>query len=89
MLLPSERAKQPNSTRELLSHIGWLSEELLRASQEKVNLAQATYDSVRPILPYRCIHANRGLDRAPYSTPRHGHPGAGGLTLQRRFNPAA
>jgi hypothetical protein len=31
----------------MLSHIAWLSEEILRASEEKVNLAQAAYDSVR------------------------------------------
>jgi hypothetical protein len=39
--------KPPETNRELLSHIAWLSEELLRAAQEKVCLAQAANDSVR------------------------------------------
>jgi hypothetical protein len=46
MGIPPERVKVPQTTREMLSHIAWLSEELLRASEEKVNLAQAAYDSV-------------------------------------------
>jgi len=46
MSISPECAKSPQTTREMLSHIGWLSEELWRASEEKVNLAQATYDSV-------------------------------------------
>jgi len=44
--IPPDRVKQPQTTREILSHIAWLSEEVLRASEEKVNLAQAAYDSV-------------------------------------------
>jgi hypothetical protein len=48
MSIPPDRMKPPQTTREMLSHIAWLSEEVLRASQEKVNLAQAAYDSVRP-----------------------------------------
>ena len=36
----------PNTTRELLRHLGWLIEEVVRGSQEKVGLAQAAYDSV-------------------------------------------
>ena len=36
----------PNTTRELLRHLGWLMEEVVRGSQEKVGLAQAAYDSV-------------------------------------------
>jgi hypothetical protein len=47
--IPLNRVKPPQTTREMLSHIAWLSEEILRASEEKVNLAQAAYDSVRPI----------------------------------------
>ena len=39
--------KPPNTNRELLSHVAWLLEELLRAAQEKVCLAQAANDSVR------------------------------------------
>jgi hypothetical protein len=37
----------PGTTRELLRHLGWLMEEVVRGSQEKVGLAQAVYDSVR------------------------------------------
>jgi len=40
------RTKPLDTTREMLSHIAWLSEELLRASEEKVNIAQAADDSV-------------------------------------------
>lgn len=36
------------SNRELLSQIAFLADELLRASQEKVNLAQTNHESVRP-----------------------------------------
>ncbi|KAN0105254.1 hypothetical protein V8E52_011242 [Russula decolorans] len=36
----------PGTTRELLRHLGWLMEEVVRGSQEKVGLAQAVYDSV-------------------------------------------
>ena len=39
--------KPPYTNRELLSHVAWLLEELLRAAQEKVCLAQAANDSVR------------------------------------------
>jgi hypothetical protein len=46
MSIPPERLKPPLTTREMLSHMAWLSEEILRASEEKVNLAQAAYDSV-------------------------------------------
>lgn len=46
MSAPPERSKPPLTTREMLSHMAWLSEEILRASEEKVNLAQAAYDSV-------------------------------------------
>ena len=35
------------TTRGHLRHIGWLLEEVVRGSQEKVGLAQAAYDSVR------------------------------------------
>ena len=46
MSLPPNRVKRPQSTREMLTHTAWLSEEIQRASDEKVNLAQAAYDSV-------------------------------------------
>lgn len=35
----------------MLSHTAWLSEEIQRASEEKVNLAQAAYDSVYFLIP--------------------------------------
>lgn len=41
------KAAAPGATRELLRHLGWLMEEVVRGSQEKVGLAQAVYDSVR------------------------------------------
>lgn len=44
--LPPELQVYPETTREILTHIGWISEELLRASQEKINLAQTNHDSV-------------------------------------------
>ena len=34
------------ATREVLRQLGWLMEEVVRGSQEKVGLAQAAYDSV-------------------------------------------
>lgn len=46
MGVPPERVKPPETTREMLSHIAWLTEELQRASREKVNLAKAATDSV-------------------------------------------
>jgi hypothetical protein len=46
MSAPPERLKPPQTTREMLSHMAWLSEEVLKASEEKVNLAQAAFDSV-------------------------------------------
>jgi hypothetical protein len=44
--VPPELSQPPATTREMLSHVAWMTEELLRASQEKVNLSQANYDSV-------------------------------------------
>jgi hypothetical protein len=49
MSIPPERLKPPLTTREMLNHMAWLSEEILRASEEKVNLAQAANDSVSPL----------------------------------------
>ncbi|KAF9452802.1 hypothetical protein P691DRAFT_146595 [Macrolepiota fuliginosa MF-IS2] len=40
------KAKLPTTSREMLSHIACLSEEYLRTSREKVNLAQTAHDSV-------------------------------------------
>jgi len=36
----------PEATRDMVRELAVISEEFLRASQEKVNLAQANYDSV-------------------------------------------
>jgi len=44
--VPPELSQTPETTREMLSHVAWMAEELLRASQEKVNLSQANHDSV-------------------------------------------
>jgi hypothetical protein len=44
---PNLHALQAETTRGHLRHIGWLIEEVVRGSQEKVGLAQAAYDSVR------------------------------------------
>ncbi|KAF5386908.1 hypothetical protein D9615_001739 [Tricholomella constricta] len=46
LALPRNFVKPPTTTRQMLSHIAGLAEELLRASEEKVNVAQAAYDSV-------------------------------------------
>jgi hypothetical protein len=54
--IPPERLNPPQTSREMLSHMAWLSEEILRASQEKVNLAQAAYDSVSRSLLLICIN---------------------------------
>ena len=52
---PNINAILAESTRRHLRHIGWLLEEVVRGSQEKVGLAQAAYDSVR-------VHANALLE---------------------------
>ncbi len=44
-LVPTQRAG-PSTSRELLRHLGWFMEEVVRGSQEKVGLAQAVFDSV-------------------------------------------
>ena len=38
--------KNTQSTQDILSRIAWLTSELVRASDEKVNLAHAAYNSV-------------------------------------------
>lgn len=50
--VPPELSQPPATTREMLSHVAWMTEELLRASQEKVNLSQANYDSVTKPFTY-------------------------------------
>ncbi|KAG6891146.1 hypothetical protein C0992_010134 [Termitomyces sp. T32_za158] len=49
--LPSKLFKPAITTREMLSQIGCLSDELLRAAEEKVNVAQAACDSVCAVYP--------------------------------------
>ncbi|KAG6861879.1 hypothetical protein C0995_010585 [Termitomyces sp. Mi166 len=44
--LPSKLFKPATTTREMLSQIACIADEMLRASEEKVNVAQAAYDSV-------------------------------------------
>jgi hypothetical protein len=44
---PSDHDK---TTHQMLSHIAWLADELFRASEEKVNLVQAAFDSVSPLM---------------------------------------
>jgi hypothetical protein len=43
---PSDGTNTEVSPREMLSHVAWLSEEIMHASEEKVNLAQSSYESV-------------------------------------------
>jgi hypothetical protein len=42
--------RDPVSSRGILTHAAWLSEEIMRASEEKVNIAQASYDSVSDLV---------------------------------------
>lgn len=56
--VPPELQKDTETTREILMNIGWISEELLRASQEKVNLAQTNHDSVMHILSKMDVRAS-------------------------------
>ncbi|KAJ7582458.1 hypothetical protein C8J56DRAFT_954809 [Mycena floridula] len=46
MGVPPERVKTPETTREMLSHMAWLSEEIMLIIEEQVNLAQAADDYV-------------------------------------------
>jgi hypothetical protein len=46
--VPFPPRQKPKTNRELLTRISSLAGELLRASEEKVGLATAAYDSVRP-----------------------------------------
>ncbi|PBK77804.1 hypothetical protein ARMSODRAFT_946680 [Armillaria solidipes] len=45
--LPQERIKEPKTSREMLGQIAWLIEELIKAGEEKVNLAETTYSAVK------------------------------------------
>uniref|UniRef100_A0A0W0F569 Inhibitor of growth protein N-terminal histone-binding domain-containing protein n=1 Tax=Moniliophthora roreri TaxID=221103 RepID=A0A0W0F569_MONRR len=44
--VPQDRTKVPVTSREMLSHIAWASEELMRASNEKVHIAQTVHDTL-------------------------------------------
>ena len=46
----STMPRDPVSSRGILTHAAWLSEEIMRASEEKVNIAQASYDSVSDLV---------------------------------------
>lgn len=46
MGLPRERLQPPKTNAQLLSHVAFLSEQLIRASEEKVNLARSSCESV-------------------------------------------
>ncbi|KAG5650920.1 hypothetical protein H0H81_010527 [Sphagnurus paluster] len=46
LVLPTDMAKVATTSQQILSHSAVLLEELMRASEEKVNVAQAAYDSV-------------------------------------------
>ncbi|KNZ79384.1 hypothetical protein J132_10350 [Termitomyces sp. J132] len=50
--LPFELFKPETTTREMLSQIACITDELLRASEEKLNVAQAAYDSVCSMHPF-------------------------------------
>lgn len=43
---PSDHAENQKTTQQMLSHIAWVADELFRASEEKINLVQAAFDSV-------------------------------------------
>ncbi|KAG7452950.1 uncharacterized protein BT62DRAFT_998967 [Guyanagaster necrorhizus] len=45
--LPQERVKEPTTSREMLGQIAWLIEELIKAGEEKVNLAETTHSAVK------------------------------------------
>lgn len=55
------RSTRP-STREMLSHIGWESEEYLRTSREKVNIAQTVQDLVCDVFFFDRIAPNLYVD---------------------------
>lgn len=55
--LPQERVKEPKTSREMLGQIAWLIEELIKAGEEKVNLAETTYSAVCGFSPsFHCFH---------------------------------
>jgi hypothetical protein len=58
------RSSSTKTSQALLSHIAWLSEEVVRASQEKVNVAQSAYDSVRDHLPKPSVYNSNIIDQA-------------------------
>jgi hypothetical protein len=48
--LNAENTSRARGTRDLLARIAWLTRENIRASEEKVAIATAAYDSVRAAL---------------------------------------
>ncbi|KAH8833506.1 hypothetical protein DL96DRAFT_440208 [Flagelloscypha sp. PMI_526] len=46
MGLPKERLQPPKTNVEMLSHVAFLCDEIVRASEEKVHLAQSSCDSI-------------------------------------------
>jgi len=88
-LPPSERPKLPTTTRDLLTQVACMTEDFLRASQEKVNLAQANYDSVSSVLEsYGCKLTHplfSYLGGTAYPHPRPSYQGTRSITFCRSF----
>jgi hypothetical protein len=82
--IPSERPEPVKTTREMLSQMSQLSEEILRASEEKVNLAQVAYDSVRRNFVVSCKEKLRaGVGRSTHTADRSSYKRAGDSYLYR------
>ncbi|KAG6878755.1 hypothetical protein C0993_008054 [Termitomyces sp. T159_Od127] len=89
-VLPSKLFKPAATTREMLSQIACIADELLRAAEEKVNVAQAAYDSVdRHVrLLYQAIKDQEALITLG-ARPGHLEPGnMSKLTVGRWVKPA-
>ncbi|PPQ66883.1 hypothetical protein CVT26_009823 [Gymnopilus dilepis] len=72
--LQSTSPPTSDKARELLSHVAFMAEELLRASQEKVNLAQANHEMVERhirLLDQAIKEQEAGLSK-DHSQPRSG-----------------
>jgi len=50
-----KHAESQQTTQQILVHIAWLADELFRASEEKVNLSQAAFDSVSLLMALLCF----------------------------------
>ncbi|KAK7060809.1 hypothetical protein VNI00_000542 [Paramarasmius palmivorus] len=44
--IPQDRNRIPTTSREMLTHIAWASDEMIRASNEKVHIAQTLHDTL-------------------------------------------